>query len=255
MIKKSLSLMVIMAFMFSIILGPVSAKADTIVYTTETGEHYHSTKDCNGLSHARKIYETALSDAQNSGLTPCSLCYGGSSSSGSSSLNSSKTESSQTPADTQLQVHAQTSQKVKLGDYLKISNVKKAKDGTWISMRIKNVSGKRVAVVEYMVIQDKKNVDFAWCNPPKKKYTIIGKDQQKDFKFVSYPYTGTSNPKPKTNQEPIKHVSKQMGYIMTFSCGNEVYVYYNNPLKKMKKCVIYDENTYERDVDQWTNIK
>lgn len=45
------------------------------VYTTETGKKYHCTKNCSGLSNAKKIYTDTLSEAKTRGLTPCSKCY------------------------------------------------------------------------------------------------------------------------------------------------------------------------------------
>ena len=45
------------------------------VYITETGKRYHSTKHCSGLSNAKAIYDSTLSNAQKKGLTPCSKCY------------------------------------------------------------------------------------------------------------------------------------------------------------------------------------
>ncbi len=45
------------------------------VYITETGEKYHSTKNCSGLSRAKKIYTSTLSSAKSMGLGPCSKCY------------------------------------------------------------------------------------------------------------------------------------------------------------------------------------
>lgn len=45
------------------------------VYTTKTGKKYHSTRNCRGLNNANNIYEKSESDAINSGLTRCDLCY------------------------------------------------------------------------------------------------------------------------------------------------------------------------------------
>ena len=46
-----------------------------IVYVTETGKKYHSTKNCSGLNNANAIYDSTLSEAQGRGLTPCSKCH------------------------------------------------------------------------------------------------------------------------------------------------------------------------------------
>lgn len=46
-----------------------------IVYITKTGKKYHSTKNCSGLSNAKEIYESTLSEAKSKGLGPCSKCY------------------------------------------------------------------------------------------------------------------------------------------------------------------------------------
>ncbi len=48
---------------------------NTIVYTTETGKKYHSSKNCSGLSNAKKIFEKKLSEAESLGLTPCLKCH------------------------------------------------------------------------------------------------------------------------------------------------------------------------------------
>lgn len=46
-----------------------------IVYITATGEKYHSRKNCSGLSRAKNIYESSLSNAKAQGLDKCSKCY------------------------------------------------------------------------------------------------------------------------------------------------------------------------------------
>lgn len=46
-----------------------------IVYKTETGKKYHSTKTCRYLSRSKVIYELTLSDAKEQGLGACSGCY------------------------------------------------------------------------------------------------------------------------------------------------------------------------------------
>lgn len=45
------------------------------VFITQTGKKYHSSRSCRGLSNANAIYETTLSDAQSTGLSPCSWCH------------------------------------------------------------------------------------------------------------------------------------------------------------------------------------
>ncbi len=44
------------------------------VYITETGKKYHSSKNCSGLSRAKKIYDTSLSNAK-SYLDACEKCW------------------------------------------------------------------------------------------------------------------------------------------------------------------------------------
>ena len=46
-----------------------------VVYITQTGKKYHSTKHCSGLSNANAIYESTLTEAKNKGLGPCSKCH------------------------------------------------------------------------------------------------------------------------------------------------------------------------------------
>lgn len=50
-------------------------KSSKYVYTTATGKKYHSRRSCPGLSHARKIYKTTVSNAKSQGLTKCKICY------------------------------------------------------------------------------------------------------------------------------------------------------------------------------------
>ena len=45
------------------------------VYTTATGSKYHCTKNCSGLSNAKKIYTNTLREAKTKGITACSKCY------------------------------------------------------------------------------------------------------------------------------------------------------------------------------------
>ncbi len=45
------------------------------VYTTETGKKYHSSKNCSGLSRAKNIYKSSLSNAKASGLGACEKCW------------------------------------------------------------------------------------------------------------------------------------------------------------------------------------
>lgn len=51
-----------------------SGGSSKTVYTTQTGSKYHMSKNCRGLSRAKKIYSTALSDAKESGFEPCNIC-------------------------------------------------------------------------------------------------------------------------------------------------------------------------------------
>ena len=46
-----------------------------IVYITATGKKYHSTKSCSGLSNAKAIYDSTLSEAKSKNLGPCSKCH------------------------------------------------------------------------------------------------------------------------------------------------------------------------------------
>lgn len=52
-----------------------STNQSQTVYTTKTGKKYHSSKNCPGLSNAKAIYESTLSQAKNKGLDPCSKCH------------------------------------------------------------------------------------------------------------------------------------------------------------------------------------
>ena len=45
------------------------------VYITKTGKKYHSRKTCPGLSNAKAVYDSTLSDAKSSGLEACSKCH------------------------------------------------------------------------------------------------------------------------------------------------------------------------------------
>lgn len=45
------------------------------VYITKTGKKYHSSKNCPGLSNAKEISDSTLSEALPKGLDPCSKCY------------------------------------------------------------------------------------------------------------------------------------------------------------------------------------
>lgn len=46
-----------------------------IVYTTKTGKKYHSSKSCPGLSRAKAIYKSTLSNAIGQELGACKKCY------------------------------------------------------------------------------------------------------------------------------------------------------------------------------------
>lgn len=52
-----------------------SKNRSAIVYVTRTGRKYHSHSGCRGLSHAKEIFYTSMSDAISSGLTKCKLCW------------------------------------------------------------------------------------------------------------------------------------------------------------------------------------
>ncbi len=54
--------------------SPSDSSSQT-VYITDTGKKYHSAKNCSGLSNAKAVYESTLSDAQAQGLTPCAKCH------------------------------------------------------------------------------------------------------------------------------------------------------------------------------------
>lgn len=49
--------------------------ASQTVYITKTGKKYHSSKNCPGLSNAKAIYDSTLSEAKNKGLEACSKCH------------------------------------------------------------------------------------------------------------------------------------------------------------------------------------
>ncbi len=56
----------------------VQTEEETIpqtVYITQTGKKYHSTKNCSGLSRAKAIYESTLSNAIGFGLGACLKCH------------------------------------------------------------------------------------------------------------------------------------------------------------------------------------
>ena len=46
-----------------------------VVYTTENGSKYHSTKSCPSLSRSKVIYDTTVSEAVGRNLGPCSRCH------------------------------------------------------------------------------------------------------------------------------------------------------------------------------------
>lgn len=43
-------------------------------YYTATGEHYHFSSGCQGLSRAKNLYTTTVREAESWGLTPCAFC-------------------------------------------------------------------------------------------------------------------------------------------------------------------------------------
>ncbi len=49
---------------------------DPMVYLTESGTKYHVSKDCSSLKRSKNIQGTLLSNAEQQGKTPCSICYG-----------------------------------------------------------------------------------------------------------------------------------------------------------------------------------
>ena len=183
-----------LSMLLSVMLLPATVRADTTVYTTATGTHYHMSRSCNGLSNAKKIYEDTLSNAQAKHLEPCELCCTGSSSSGSTSNQSSQTEASaqanstsQTDASASAATDTQSagSQTVNVNDYLKITGIKKAKDGTWISMKLKNVSGKAVRISPYIVVQDKNKSGFAWSQPVKNLTRRLEKGNKRNLSLFA----------------------------------------------------------------------
>jgi DNA-entry nuclease len=52
-----------------------TASNQSTVLITKSGKRYHSTSTCSGLKNAKAVFESSLLDAQNKGLTPCSICY------------------------------------------------------------------------------------------------------------------------------------------------------------------------------------
>lgn len=59
-------------------IPPVASQPEVgttqIVYIAETGEKYHSRRDCRGLNNANAIYDVTLSEAQKN-KTACKICY------------------------------------------------------------------------------------------------------------------------------------------------------------------------------------
>ena len=263
---KTASWALILSLLLSAALCTVPVRAETTVYVTATGTHYHLTRSCTGLNTARKIYETTLSSAKAQNLEPCSICAGpsGASQSGSSSqaAGSTKQSGDSAAAGTAAAASADTAagtaqtatadRTAKLGDFLKIQGIEKADDGTWITLRLKNVSGKPIRVSQMIVVQDRDSMGYAWKNPPKKKNTVLGKGKERDFKFICYSHDANSS-KPKVNKPLVPHSKKEMSYILAFGCGGTGYTYYCNPLKNMKKCTFLDENTDLKDFNRWLN--
>lgn len=80
----------------------MTANAETMVYVTRTGSKYHTHKCGNG-----NFYQETLSAAKARGLTPCSKCYGGSSTGGAStSGGSSSGSNSNTSGKAKLSISA-----------------------------------------------------------------------------------------------------------------------------------------------------
>ena len=98
-----------------------------------------------------------------------------------------------------------------------------------------------------MAVEDRNKASFAWYQPKFKPIRWLGKGKQREYKFIAYQYKNVN--KPKTQLEPITFDRNQMGYMLAFFSGQDSYVYFFNPLKKMKKCIKYDINgtdeTYE----------
>lgn len=49
--------------------------AGSVVYVTESGTKYHATANCSSLKRAKVIIGTPLSNAEQKGKEPCSICY------------------------------------------------------------------------------------------------------------------------------------------------------------------------------------
>lgn len=74
--RKTILSLVIIALL-SVCATDLSVSAEQTVYTTQSGQRYHTTSSCVGLNNARKIYTTTLSKAKAKGLTPCNICANG----------------------------------------------------------------------------------------------------------------------------------------------------------------------------------
>ncbi|SEL94832.1 hypothetical protein SAMN04487770_12173 [Butyrivibrio sp. ob235] len=90
--KKNIILGVMLSLVLLLELPMATIHADTTVYTTATGSKYHFSSSCRGLSNAKNIYTSTLSEAKAKGLTACSICATGSADDSESS-SSKKTSS------------------------------------------------------------------------------------------------------------------------------------------------------------------
>ncbi|WP_408069388.1 hypothetical protein [Butyrivibrio sp. JL13D10] len=97
-LKKSI-VCTLLSLVLMLELPMTTIHADTTVYTTATGTKYHFSRSCRGLSRAKNIYETSLSDAKASGLTACSICSSGSSNDSNSSSSDKKSSDDNTSSE------------------------------------------------------------------------------------------------------------------------------------------------------------
>lgn len=77
--KKIFATLLAILCVMPITLPCTSAKAETTVYVTTYGTKYHFSNTCRGLNNSTSTRAIGLTEAQNSGYTPCSICANGSS--------------------------------------------------------------------------------------------------------------------------------------------------------------------------------
>ncbi len=125
------------------ISSPLVTYADRTVYTTGSGTHYHSKRDCRGLNNAKKIYEDTESNAISRHLTKCSICWSGT----STEKTVEKVETTDKTVATSSDNKGVSSEKVKTADdgTAKIKEVSSDKESVALGAKVK------VAGQEYLV--------------------------------------------------------------------------------------------------------